>query len=444
MAGRAQTTKIRGLSQEAEGSRRSTRMNHLQRLSLCAPALFLAPLLTANGSSLDTEGRTRQDALALAKGQGAFALETHQRLAALTRGNMVWSPASVHAALLSLQAGARGSSLSSLSAALHLPDRDIQRWQVAQSHLLRSFLCEEGSQGALSLADAIWTTGSMPFNSDTLDTLHSIRGAQVHPVDFTDPQTLTLINEWVSEKTRGMIPSILHELPSGPMLLTNALYFASSWESQFTVSRTDESPFTLQSGEVIETTTMHGWHSAHFFSNELLTLAEVSFERNGTSLLLILPKEGLTLGDLQEHLVPKNLAKWLDQANSVDLRLDMPRLDVHTKGLPLRSALNSAGLSELFDQRADLTGFADPVGGLYLADVLHGCRLTLNETGIEAAAATLLPAQVGSAPHVAVPPRRELSLDRPFMFMARENRSGSVLLMGRIDDPRTPEPTQDK
>ena len=65
---------------------------------------------------------------------------------------------------------------------------------------------------------------------------------------------------------------------------------------------------------------------------------------------------------------------------------------------------------------------------LGLSEVVHQAFVEVNEEGTEAAAATAVHAYLKSM-------SRSVQVDHPFIFLVRENRTGSVLFLGRIVDP---------
>jgi serpin B len=69
---------------------------------------------------------------------------------------------------------------------------------------------------------------------------------------------------------------------------------------------------------------------------------------------------------------------------------------------------------------------------LYVGAVLHKAFVEVNEEGTEAAAATavvMATKGMGEMPPV-------FRADHPFIFLIRENKTGSVLFMGRLSDPK--------
>jgi serpin B len=68
---------------------------------------------------------------------------------------------------------------------------------------------------------------------------------------------------------------------------------------------------------------------------------------------------------------------------------------------------------------------------LSITAVLHKAFVEVNEKGTEAAAATAVIIGRMSAPLVT-----EFRADRPFLFTIRDNKTGTVLFMGRYNGPR--------
>ena len=87
----------------------------------------------------------------------------------------------------------------------------------------------------------------------------------------------------------------------------------------------------------------------------------------------------------------------------------------------------------MFGAEADLTGIAPASEQLQLAEAYHKGFINVDEKGTEAAAATAMGMRAGGMP--AEP--REVKVDRPFLYVIRDTRSGLVLFMGRVVDPKT-------
>ena len=86
---------------------------------------------------------------------------------------------------------------------------------------------------------------------------------------------------------------------------------------------------------------------------------------------------------------------------------------------------------------ADFTGMTtatDPANQLFIQAVLHKAFVAVDEEGTEAAAATMvamgptgLPRRVPFVPY--------FNAERPFVYMIRDLRSGTILVLGRVTKP---------
>ena len=92
--------------------------------------------------------------------------------------------------------------------------------------------------------------------------------------------------------------------------------------------------------------------------------------------------------------------------------------------------LKDLGMPDAFTPAADFSGM-DGFIWLYIGYVLHKAFIDVNEEGTEAAAATAVIMKGRSLPASPVVVRA----DHPFIFLIRDNDTGSILFMGRVTDP---------
>ena len=82
-------------------------------------------------------------------------------------------------------------------------------------------------------------------------------------------------------------------------------------------------------------------------------------------------------------------------------------------------------------RKANFAGMDGRPDWLFIGGVIHKAYVDVNEEGTEAAAATAV-MMFGGMP--APPP--VVRADHPFLFLIQDNRTGSLLFLGRILDPR--------
>jgi serpin B len=97
--------------------------------------------------------------------------------------------------------------------------------------------------------------------------------------------------------------------------------------------------------------------------------------------------------------------------------------------------LESMGMTLAFSPgQADFSGISTEEE-LFISAVIHKALVDVNEEGTEAAAATAVGIRVTSAPVRDEP--IVFRADHPFVFLIRDNRSGSMLFLGRLTNPKT-------
>jgi serpin B len=103
-----------------------------------------------------------------------------------------------------------------------------------------------------------------------------------------------------------------------------------------------------------------------------------------------------------------------------------------SSGFSLGRTLSAMGMPDAFQEGvADFSGM-ESSRDLRISAVIHKAFVEVNEEGTEAAAAT---AVVMKGRGISFAPTPTFRADHPFIFLIRDNRSGSILFLGRMVDP---------
>ena len=86
------------------------------------------------------------------------------------------------------------------------------------------------------------------------------------------------------------------------------------------------------------------------------------------------------------------------------------------------------GMGIAFTDNADFSGMHPD---LYISKVDHKAVIEVNEKGSEAAAVTVVEMKLTSAPADPI----EFTVDKPFFFVIADDRTGSILFMGKVVNP---------
>jgi serpin B len=118
----------------------------------------------------------------------------------------------------------------------------------------------------------------------------------------------------------------------------------------------------------------------------------------------------------------------------VEYTLYMPKFR-YESSFSLKEALAAMGMTDAFyAERADLSGMDGKRDrDLFVSAVVHKALVRVDEEGTEAAAATAVVIRMGGAPGGEP---LVMVVDRPFIFLIRDVKTGAILFIGRVVDPR--------
>ena len=169
---------------------------------------------------------------------------------------------------------------------------------------------------------------------------------------------------------------------------------------------------------------------------------------------LVLPDSGLSPRRLLDSLATTGWPVPDARTARRRVRLRLPRLHVE-QATDLKPALRGLGLDILFSEsRADLAALlvpsptppppCPPISAgprpddctlVRISDAAQHVFLDVTEEGTEAALVTVLAFEVMVTSAGASP--LEFTLDRPFLFAIRDERTGTMLFVGYVDPPRS-------
>ncbi|MEZ6187008.1 MAG: serpin family protein [Planctomycetota bacterium] len=294
----------------------------------------------------------------------------------------------------------------------------------------------EGHDPILRVANRLWPQEGFAIKPEFKAIAGKSYGAPITPLDFrADAEAAKdTINRWVAQKTTNrdgepMIPELLEALsPETKLVLTNAIYFAGEWESQFDEDQTRDGAFFLADGSMVTTPMMNTDAATvrlSFDPESSARIVEIPYRGGDMSLVVAY---GQDLSEIESKLTPANLEVALKNAREMkDHPLSMPKFKVESE-FQLKDALEALGMVDLFSEAdADLSGIAE-AQGLHVSKVVHKAAASFDEKGAEAAAATAVVVVLESA-------MIGTRLDQPFLYMIRHTKSGTILFMGRMVDP---------
>jgi len=370
----------------------------------------------------------------VADASNRFAFDLYGRLRG-QGGNLFFSPYSLSSALAMTSAGAHGETARQMAAVLHLPAGAVPIHCGYAA--LRDDLNAPGKPYELAVTSALWGQKGYGFLPGFLGLLKTHYGAPLAELDFAadaDGARRT-INAHVEKATREKIKDLIAKgqlAAQTRLVLTNAIYFKGRWTLPFDKKAAREDDFLLAPGSKVRVPMMNRVAEYPYAdAGDCLALA-LPYEGGALAMIVLLPKQADGLAALEKSLSAAKVAECLARMRAQEVQVALPRFTMTTAFL-LRETLAAMGMPDAFDSaKADFTGMNGGKEPLWIGQVIHKAFVEVNEEGTEAAAATAVVAEGREAP--APPP--VFRADRPFLFLIRDVRSGCILFLGRVADPR--------
>ena len=398
---------------------------------------MLAPMLIAWALAADpspTAWEKPSAAPQVAQAINAFGLDLFSKLRTQP-GNLFFSPASVASGLELANAGAAHATASQFDAALHLGALDRDQAFAGYGDLLKSWNALPATESTLAVANRAWGASRDRYHEAYLHRLESQLGARLEPLSFSEPETARhTINAWVEETTHGKIVDLL---PKGSLtkdsclVLTDAAYFLGQWTEPFPAPATHDEPFHLSSGESPAVPMMHLSHELKVANVDGVRVLELAYGKGALVFDAFLAEDDQRLAALEASLTADKLGALLQALAPQKAEVALPRFKLRSE-LNLNEALHALGIVDAFSHQADFSQISAS-HDLEISAVIHQAFVQTDEKGTEAAAATGVVMQ----PRMV---RRDrpfvFRADHPFLFVIRDARSGAVLFLGRVADPR--------
>ncbi|MFI5382488.1 MAG: serpin family protein, partial [Tepidisphaerales bacterium] len=336
----------------------------------------------------------------------------------------------------------------------------------------------------LRVANAVWGERTCPIEKSYIDVIAGYcKTGGIFPLDFQNDYgpSIDRINAWVAEQTnqriRNLIPKdALSQNQRGllSLVLTNAIYFRGEWAEVFPATETKPDNFLLAKGGKDKVLMMHhgevraryaafnadgaffntpdeiqrnkgnrgGTPAFAYPAADGFAVLELPYKGAGLAMAIILPRSPDGLPAIEKKLTPTSLDSWLRRLQQRTVDVYIPRFRLET-AYGMGHTLQAMGMVRAFTNPIEPAGAQfdgmsasqDPRLKLCISQVLHKAFVEVNEKGTEAAAATATEMLLGALLPDTVPFTPTFRADKPFLFLIRDVKSGTILFVGRMNNP---------
>ena len=336
----------------------------------------------------------------------SFAFGLFQEVVSNDGSDVVFiSPMSASLALSMTANGASGSTQREMLSALGF-DCSIKELNEYNRSVMDLFASEpDGVE--LNAANSIWVSDVFPLKNSFSRKIRKNYDAVVTNLDFSDPASPSVINQWCSDNTAGRIDRMIEAIdPTTQLYLLNALYFKGLWTTPFDAALT----------------------RAYFpyYSGTEGSMVELPYGEEGNFVMdVLMPADGISVDDFVSALDKELLDKLSGSLQTDEIRLTLPSFKAEYE-ITLNDVLQRLGMKEAFTSSADFSAMSKD--NLMISEVKQKTFIEVNEEGSEAAAIT----SVGMMRTSLGPEPFSFTVDRPFVFLIRERTSGTLLFMGIV------------
>ncbi|MFP4621288.1 MAG: serpin family protein [Bacteroidales bacterium] len=365
------------------------------------------------------------------KGNNRFAFDLFEKVQKEGE-NVFFSPYSISSALAMTYTGAKGDTQKEMQQVFGFSED--KKAQAKDYHLLNKHLDtlnEERVQ--LNVANSLWCQQDFDFLDEFLNINKKYYQAGLERVDFRNnhPEARKKINQWVEQETNNKISDLITEDmldPSVRLVLANAIYFKGMWEYPFDKSKNRSEVFYISDKRKKHIPFMHRSVSVEYYEDELAQVIELPYSGKDLSMMILLPQEVFGIDKLESKLDAKLYKEYQESLFTKKVEVWLPKFKAETQ-YNLNDPLINLGMKSAFSKGADFSGMTGRKE-LFISDVAHKAFVEVSEEGTEAAAAT---GAVMSK--TSLVKKVEFKADHPFIYLIKDNHTGAILFMGRLNEP---------
>ena len=360
--------------------------------------------------------------------------------------NVTFSPHSLSTAFAMLTDAADGQTLDEVEQVLAFGtvDEAFHRSQDALA-LGLSARNRDAVQGEhekvdaqiLSASNDIWIRDDVPPQPSYLDTLAQYYGVGVHHADFPNhpEEARVAINSKVSHDTHDLISELIPEkvITSNTVsVLTNAIYFKAPWATALGAPVSGD--FHKLDGSTATASMLRTAGGLRYYAGTDFVSVGLPYYGGDLEMMLIVPDAG-AYDSVRAALTSEVLTEMVTTGTYEAVNLTLPKFNLKSV-VPAVETLKALGMKIPFDENAArFPKFASAkYDNVYIGDVLHQATVAIDEKGTEASAATAI-VLAGVTGGFEPPPPKIVVADHPFLFVIRDNPTGSVLFIGQVVEP---------
>ncbi|KAJ8414641.1 hypothetical protein AAFF_G00038430 [Aldrovandia affinis] len=345
--------------------------------------------------------------------------------------NILISPVVVASNLGLVALGGKASTASQVKTVLSAGEVRDEELHAGLAELLTEVSDPAARNVTWKISGRLYGPSSVSFADDFVKSSRKHYNYEHSKINFRDKRSaLKSINEWAAKSTDGKLPEVTKEVDkTDGAMIVNAMFYKPHWDEKFHHKMVDNRGFLVSRSFTVSVPMMHrtGLYDFHEDTENRLYVLSMPLAHKKSSMIFIMPYHVESLDRLEKLLTRKQLDIWLSKQEERAVAVSLPKVSMEVSH-NLQKHLGELGLTEAVDKtKADLSNISGKKD-LYLSNVFHASAMEWDTEG------NPFDTSIFGSEKLRTP--KLFYADHPFIFLVKDNKTSSILFIGRLVRPK--------
>ncbi|KAM4544721.1 serpin H1a isoform 1-T1 [Odontesthes bonariensis] len=345
--------------------------------------------------------------------------------------NILISPVVVASSLGLVALGGKASTASQVKTILNAAKVKDEQLHSGLAELLTEVSDPKTRNVTWKISNRMYGPSSVTFVDDFVKSSKKHYNCDHSKINFRDKKSaVKSINEWAAKSTDGKLPEVTKDVEKtdGAMII-NAMFFKPHWDEQFHHKMVDNRGFMVSRSYTVSVQMMHRTGVFNFYDDKTnkLSILSMPLAQKKSTVVFIMPYNVEPLERLEKMVTKKQLDTWMGKLQQTAVAVSLPKVSMEVSH-NLQKNLQELGLTEAVDKsKADLSNISGKKD-LYLSGVFHASAIEWDTEGNE------IDSSIFGSDKLKNP--KLFYVDHPFIFLVKDQKTNSILFIGRMVRPK--------
>ncbi len=339
-----------------------------------------------------------------------FNLKTVDEVA--TEENFLFSPLSLYYAMSILYSFSSDTAETELSELFGITKDELSD----QIDILSQSLPISDEYSDFAAGNFVYYDNSAnDYKEDGLMQYQSVFQYELDEIDFPSGDAARQLIERICEVTDGFLNPTEDDfefLKDASFLINNTIYYRGTWHTVYKEDSTEDKTFHALDGTEQTVSMMTKRTSSTKYYESKKATAVQDFFKDGSSMIFILPDEGMSIKELlNNHNEMKKLLQPDMYFDFEPVEITIPKFTFE-KTTPLKEPLQNLGMSSIWTPtRTNFSLISN--SDFFIDDIFQMAKIQVDEVGVKVAASTTIIGATSAGPVEYI----EFTVDRPFLYI---------------------------